>query len=173
MRGRARLAAEVGGRWSQETADFLNAMAKAKAEEHPRILQGRVRDACVRRWSALLACCSARSLAVCVGATASPWDGADDSALKCPCVSVFIVSWVLSCVSGGRRSIHWPDVCHRVFSMGFRKTLPLPASVATSPFVFANTLSVCSKAKMFDMVRRHEALSRECRHASHHFLFQQ
>ena len=65
--GRARLvvlAAEVGGRWSQETADFLNAMAKAKAEEHPRILQGRVRDACVRRWSALLACCLARSLAV-------------------------------------------------------------------------------------------------------------
>ena len=51
------LAAEVGGRWSQETADFLNAMAKAKAEEHPRILQGRVRDACVRQWSALLACC--------------------------------------------------------------------------------------------------------------------
>ena len=58
------MAAEVGGRWSQETADFLNAMAKAKAEEHPRILQGRVRDACVRRWSALLACCLARSLAV-------------------------------------------------------------------------------------------------------------
>ena len=58
------LAAEVGGRWSQETADFLNAMAKAKAEEHPRILQGRVRDACVRQWSALLACCLARSLAV-------------------------------------------------------------------------------------------------------------
>ena len=68
MRGRrARLvvlAAEVGGRWSQETADFFNAMAKAKAEEHPRILQGRVRDACVRRWSALLACCLPRSLAV-------------------------------------------------------------------------------------------------------------
>ena len=63
-RGPVWLAAEVGGRWSQETADFPNAMAKAKAEEYPRILQDRVRDACVRRWSALLACCLARSLAV-------------------------------------------------------------------------------------------------------------
>ena len=42
------LAAEVGGRWSQETADFLNAKAKAKAGEHPRILQGGVRDAHIR-----------------------------------------------------------------------------------------------------------------------------
>ena len=45
-----KVAAEVGGRWSQETADFLNAKAKAKAEEYPQILQGRVRAACVRRW---------------------------------------------------------------------------------------------------------------------------
>ena len=50
-----KVAAEVGGRWSQETADFLNAKAKAKAEEYPQILQGRVRAACVRRWSAMLA----------------------------------------------------------------------------------------------------------------------
>ena len=40
------VAAEVEGRWSQETADILNAMAKAKAEEYLRILQGR-RAACV------------------------------------------------------------------------------------------------------------------------------
>ena len=33
---------------------LISSTAKAKAEEHPRILQGRVRDACVRRWSALL-----------------------------------------------------------------------------------------------------------------------
>ena len=29
-----------------------------------------------------------------------------------------------------------------VFSVGFRKTLPLPTLVATGPFVFGNTLSV-------------------------------
>ena len=63
--GKARLvvlAAEVGGRWSQETADFLNAMAKTRAQESPQILQGRVRTAVVRRWSAILACSLARSL---------------------------------------------------------------------------------------------------------------
>ena len=69
------LAAEVGGCWSQETADFLNAMAKA--EEHPRILQGRVQDTCVRRWSALFVGMLLGQVvgSVSVGATASPWDG--------------------------------------------------------------------------------------------------
>ena len=65
--GRARLvvlAAEVGGRWSQETADFLNAMAKTRAQESPQILQGRVRTALVTRWSAILACSLARSLSL-------------------------------------------------------------------------------------------------------------
>ena len=50
--GRARLvvlAAEVGGRWSKEAADFLRAMA---------------RTAYVRRWSAILACSLARTLSV-------------------------------------------------------------------------------------------------------------
>ena len=67
--GRARLvvlAAEVGGRWSQETAEFLNAMAKIRAQESPQILQGRVRTACVRRWSAILACSLVRSFSVCL-----------------------------------------------------------------------------------------------------------
>ena len=44
--GRARfvvLAAEVGGRWSKETATFLAALAKARAESSPLILQGRVK----------------------------------------------------------------------------------------------------------------------------------
>ena len=43
--GRARLvvlAAEVGGRWSAETAQFLSALAKARALSVPQVLQGRV-----------------------------------------------------------------------------------------------------------------------------------
>ena len=55
------LAAEVGGRWSEETALFLRALAKARAQESPQLLQGRVTAAYVRRWSALLACSLARS----------------------------------------------------------------------------------------------------------------
>ena len=62
--GRARLvvlAAEVGGRWSEETALFLGALAKARAQESPQLLQSRVTAAYIRRWSALLACSLARS----------------------------------------------------------------------------------------------------------------
>ena len=58
--GRARLvvlAAEVGGRWSAETAQFLTALANARAQEEvPLILQGRAEIAWVRWWSAILAC---------------------------------------------------------------------------------------------------------------------
>ena len=46
--GRARLvvlAAEVGGRWSEETAQFLRALAKASAQTAPLILQNRVQAA--------------------------------------------------------------------------------------------------------------------------------
>ena len=56
--GRARLvvlAAEVGGRWSVETAQFLVSLAKAKADAAD-VLRGRVQQAHIRRWSALLAC---------------------------------------------------------------------------------------------------------------------
>ena len=62
--GRARLvvlAAEVGGRWSGETAKFLVALADAKAQSCPFILQNRVKAAFVRRWSAVLACSAARA----------------------------------------------------------------------------------------------------------------
>ena len=55
------LAAEVGGRWSEETALFLGALAKARAQESPQLLQGRVSAAYIRRWSALLACSLVRS----------------------------------------------------------------------------------------------------------------
>ena len=65
--GRARLvvlAAEVGGRWSVETAQFLSGLARAKAQSAPLLLQGRVEAAWLRRWSATLACSAARSFAV-------------------------------------------------------------------------------------------------------------
>ena len=60
--GRARLvvlAAEVGGRWNEETATFLSALAKTKALESPLVLQGRVQAAYIRRdgvlcWHVLL-----------------------------------------------------------------------------------------------------------------------
>ena len=68
------LAAEVGGRWNEETATFLSALAKAKALESSLVLQGRVQAAYIRRWSAVLACFAARAFAVLVGPSPSPWD---------------------------------------------------------------------------------------------------
>ena len=65
--GRARLvvlAAEVGGRWNRETAQFITALAKARAQEVPLVLQGRAEAAWVRRWSAILACTAARAFCV-------------------------------------------------------------------------------------------------------------
>ena len=65
--GRARLvvlAAEVGGRWSAETAQFLTALANARAQEVPQVLQGRAETAWVKRWSAILACTAARAFTV-------------------------------------------------------------------------------------------------------------
>ena len=65
--GRARLvvlAAEVGVRWNTETAQFLTALAKARAQGVPLLLQGRAEAAWVRRWSAILACTAARALSV-------------------------------------------------------------------------------------------------------------
>ena len=62
--GRARLvvlAAEVGGRWSVETAQFLVSLAKTKADAAPDVLRGRVQQAYIRRWSALLACSAVRA----------------------------------------------------------------------------------------------------------------
>ena len=64
--GRARLvvlAAEVGGRWSEDTAQFLRALAKASARTAPLILQNRVKAAWLRRWSGVLACSAARAFA--------------------------------------------------------------------------------------------------------------
>ena len=60
--GRARLVVlgvEVGGRWSSETSQFLAALAAARARDVPEILQERAKAACLRRWSAILACSAA------------------------------------------------------------------------------------------------------------------
>ena len=65
--GRARLvvlAAELGGRWNAETAQFLTAVARARAQEVPLVLQGRAEAAWVRRWSSILACTAARAFTV-------------------------------------------------------------------------------------------------------------
>ena len=65
--GRARLvvlAAEVGGRWSAETAGFLSALAKARAETMPFLMQSRAQAAWLRRWSAMLACSAARTFSM-------------------------------------------------------------------------------------------------------------
>ena len=65
--GRARLvvlAAEVGGRWNSETAQFLTALARARAQQVPLVLQGRAEAAWVRRWSAILACTAARAFSL-------------------------------------------------------------------------------------------------------------
>ena len=83
--GRARLmvlAAEVGGRWGDETAKFLAALANAQAQASPFILQNRVKAAYLRRWSAVLACSAARAF------TASlldqrPVSGWEETRLQC------------------------------------------------------------------------------------------
>ena len=61
------LAAEVGSRWSDESADFLKQLAKAKARGVPRVLQVRTRQAWQMRWSSLLACSSALDKRAVVG----------------------------------------------------------------------------------------------------------
>ena len=64
--GRVRLVvllAEVGGRWSTETAQFLSGLAKARAQE-PVVLQARAEAAWLRRWSNILACSAARAFAL-------------------------------------------------------------------------------------------------------------
>ena len=58
------LAAEVGGRFSAETSQFLRGMASAKVRGLPQVLQGRAHAGWVRRWSAMLGCTAARAFAV-------------------------------------------------------------------------------------------------------------
>ena len=65
--GRARLVvlgAEVGGRWSEETAEFLSALAWAKVHDLPELLQQEGRRAWLRRWQKLLGCTAAKAFAM-------------------------------------------------------------------------------------------------------------
>ena len=57
------LAAEVGGRWSAETAQFLGALAASKARSAPEIMQASVAHAWRHRWRRLLACTAAKAFA--------------------------------------------------------------------------------------------------------------
>ena len=65
--GRTRLVvlgAEVGGRWSDESAQFVRQLAKAKARGEPPILRSRAQQAWTLSWSSILACSAAKSLAL-------------------------------------------------------------------------------------------------------------
>ena len=65
--GRARLvvlAAETGGRWSNETAQFLRGLAKGKAETAPLLMQNRVLSAWLARWNGILACIARKAFAL-------------------------------------------------------------------------------------------------------------
>ena len=53
------LAGEVGGRFSDETAQFLSGLASDKVRDVLQILQGRAHAAWMRRWSSFLACAAA------------------------------------------------------------------------------------------------------------------
>ena len=58
------LAADVGGRWSEEALTFVSQLAKARARSAPHVLAGRVRQAYHHRWSSILACAAARAVAL-------------------------------------------------------------------------------------------------------------
>ena len=80
------LAAEVGGRWSEEARKFLGALATAKARSAPVLLQPSVRAAWLHRWRGLLACTAARSFAESLlGNTAPGVDGAVPSMQEVLC----------------------------------------------------------------------------------------
>ena len=57
------LPCEVGGRWSQETADVLRALAKAKARQAPPRLRMAAQLSWERRWWAMLSVCVQEALA--------------------------------------------------------------------------------------------------------------
>ena len=55
------LAAEVGGRWSNEAAQFLGELAAFKASAAPEIFRERVRGSWLRRWRNTLSCSAAKA----------------------------------------------------------------------------------------------------------------
>ena len=72
------LAAEVGGRWSAETAQFLGALAASKARSAPEIMQASVAHAWRHRWRRLLACTAAKAFASSLLEHRSPVSAAGD-----------------------------------------------------------------------------------------------
>ena len=57
------LAAEVGGRWSSETADFLRSLSRARARAVPDGLRAGTARAFLSRWSAFLSVTAQRAFA--------------------------------------------------------------------------------------------------------------
>ena len=70
------LAVEVGGRWSDEAASFVHALAPAKAREVPVRLRSSLVAALVARWSALLSHAAMLAFAAPSGRGLSHADGA-------------------------------------------------------------------------------------------------
>ena len=87
--GRARLivlGAEVGGRWSEETAEFLSSLAWAKVRELPEELQVEARRAWLRRWQRWLACAAAKAFSMSLlGLVPGGSDGATPSVHEVIC----------------------------------------------------------------------------------------
>ena len=57
------LAFEVGGRWSDESLDFVRRLARAKARSQPEWLRASAAQAYVHRWSGMLAVAAQRAFA--------------------------------------------------------------------------------------------------------------
>ena len=65
--GRARLVVlgcEVGGRWSEESRQFLAGLAATKARSEPEVMRKSTMHSWLRRWSTLMACTTASSFAL-------------------------------------------------------------------------------------------------------------
>ena len=54
----------MGGRWSDETAQFLHLLAKSEAASARALMRSRTRAAWLRRGGSILACVAARAFAV-------------------------------------------------------------------------------------------------------------
>ena len=85
--GRARLVVlgcEVGGRWSEESRQFLTGLAAAKARSEPEIMRKSTMLCWLRRWSTLMACAAARafSLSLLESRCGSAADGATTTAAE-------------------------------------------------------------------------------------------
>ena len=57
------MALETGGKWSEEGANFVEALAETKARQAPKVLRFSAAQAWSRRWFRLLSTASAKSFA--------------------------------------------------------------------------------------------------------------